>query len=119
MDTKGRIGIVAVLAVAICAVMAVKCWPTNGGNPSPGPAASRPSAPLPTLVDLGKGKCVQCKNMIPVLDGLARDYAGRLAVVKIDLTEEPDAAEAYRVGGARRGGGVSRAADPTADLRGR
>ncbi len=52
---------------------------------------------VPRLVDLGAGKCVPCKRMKPILDGLARDYAGQLEVVFIDVWEDRAAGESYRI----------------------
>ena len=97
MNAKGKLGIVAVLVIAVAAVLALKYWDRTDEGQPPGPTETRPAGPLPTLVDLGKGKCLQCKNMTPVLNGLQKDYAGRLAVETIDLTKDPDAAEMYRV----------------------
>ena len=97
MNTKGKLGVVAVLVIAVGAVMTVKYWDRTDRSQPIVRGTTRPAGPLPTLVDLGKGKCLQCKNMTPVLDGLQKDYAGRLAVETIDLTKDPDAAEMYRV----------------------
>ncbi len=47
--------------------------------------ASEPAVQLPRLVDLGADKCIPCKMMAPVLAELAKDYAGQLNVVFIDV----------------------------------
>jgi thioredoxin 1 len=52
---------------------------------------------LPRLVDLGANKCIPCKAMAPILDGLRTEYAGRLEVQFVDVWKDPDAAEPYRV----------------------
>lgn len=59
-------------------------------------AVPRPSAPdavaqstLPTLLDFGRGTCVPCRKMMPVLDALAERHAGRITVRYLDLGE-PD-----------------------------
>jgi thioredoxin 1 len=52
---------------------------------------------LPMLVDLGKGTCVQCKKMKPILEELKVEYEGRAIVKFIDLRYEPQAAGQYRV----------------------
>ncbi len=102
MDNKGKLGVVAVLVLAVGAVLAVKHWDRTAPveTPNPGESASKPAEPgepMPTLIDLGKGKCDQCKRMIPVLEGLEHDYAGRLAVETIDLRTNPAASEFYQV----------------------
>ena len=61
-------------------------------------AAQVPSTkPLPRLVDLGSVGCIPCKAMAPVLEGLEREYAGRMEVEFIDVWKNRDAADAYGV----------------------
>jgi thioredoxin 1 len=54
---------------------------------------------LPRLVDLGAKKCVPCKMMAPVLDGLSKDFAGVMDVEFIDVWEKENEkkAEAYKI----------------------
>ncbi len=58
---------------------------------------SQQAAKLPMLVDLGKGTCVACKKMKPILEELTKEYEGRAIVKFIDLRYEPHAARQYRV----------------------
>jgi thioredoxin 1 len=51
------------------------------------------TAKLPRLVDLGATKCIPCKIMAPILEGLKKEYKGRLEVVFIDVWENPDEAK--------------------------
>jgi len=64
------------------------------------PAAS-PSptviAPMPRLVDLGASKCIPCKMMAPILDGLKKEYEGRMQVDFIDVWQNPDAGKQYAI----------------------
>ena len=55
------------------------------------------AANLPMLVDLGKGTCIPCKKMKPILDELTKEYEGRAIVKVIDLRYEPRAARQYGV----------------------
>jgi thioredoxin 1 len=64
--------------------------------PVPTMHAAEPVA-LPRLLDLGAGKCMPCKQMVPVLAALKADYAGRLEVVFIDVWENPDAGKAHAI----------------------
>ncbi|MCK9295991.1 MAG: thioredoxin family protein [Desulfobulbaceae bacterium] len=41
-----------------------------------------------TMVDLGAGKCIPCKMMAPILEKLQKEYAGRAAIVFIDVWED-------------------------------
>ena len=52
---------------------------------------------LPRLVDLGADKCIPCKMMAPILEGLRKEYAGRMNVEFIDVWENPDAGKAYGI----------------------
>jgi thioredoxin 1 len=52
---------------------------------------------LPMLVDLGKGTCIPCKKMKPILDELKSEYEGRAIVKVIDLRYESRAARQYGI----------------------
>jgi thioredoxin 1 len=56
-----------------------------------------PAKPVPRLVDLGAGKCIPCKAMAPILEGLKAEYAGRMEVQFIDVWKDPDAAKPYGI----------------------
>ena len=55
------------------------------------------TAKLPRLVDLGKGTCIPCKKMKPILDELTVEYEGRAIVRVIDLRYEPQEARKYGI----------------------
>jgi thioredoxin 1 len=40
-----------------------------------------------TMVDLGAKKCIPCKMMAPILEKLEKEYAGRAAIVFLDVWE--------------------------------
>jgi thioredoxin len=61
------------------------------------PATPSEKLPLPKLLDLGAGKCIPCKMMFPVLDGLKKEYAGKLEVEFIDVWQNPDAGKQYGI----------------------
>ena len=56
-------------------------------------------APGPVLVDFWAEWCGPCKAVAPVLDELAKDYAGKLTVAKIDIDENPMTPNEYAVRG--------------------
>lgn len=52
---------------------------------------------LPRLLDLGAGKCIPCKMMMPILDEIKEEYKGKLQVDFIDVWQNPDAGKSYGV----------------------
>jgi thioredoxin 1 len=94
MSKAGKIAIVVVLAVAVVAVIVMK----NVGSSSPSAQpATQAAGGLPRLVDLGSTTCIPCKMMAPVLEELAKEYAGRMQVEFIDVNVNPDAAKPFGI----------------------
>jgi thioredoxin 1 len=52
---------------------------------------------LPKVIDLGKGTCIPCKKMLPILTELQTEYKGRAVIEIIDLREQPEAAQVYNL----------------------
>ena len=52
---------------------------------------------LPVLVDFYADWCGPCKMMSPVVDELSREYEGRLKVGKVNVGENTNVAQQYRV----------------------
>jgi len=57
---------------------------------SAAPAADRevPVKNMVTMVDLGARSCIPCKMMAPILEKLEKIYAGRAAIIFIDVWED-------------------------------
>jgi thioredoxin 1 len=51
----------------------------------------------PTLVDFGAAYCRPCKKMKPILEGLQKDYSDKANVLFVDVKEEQNMPEKYRV----------------------
>ena len=56
-------------------------------------------APLPVMVDFYSPTCGPCQMLVPTLDALARDYAGRLLVFKIDTSSQQVNAQRFHIRG--------------------
>jgi len=50
-------------------------------------------------MDFGRGTCMPCKIMKPMLEELKKEYAGILNVELIDLRYNPEAQKKYKIPG--------------------
>ncbi|ESK57013.1 MAG: thioredoxin [Moraxellaceae bacterium] len=49
------------------------------------------------LVDFWAGWCAPCKAIAPVLEDLSNEYAGKVKIVKVDVTACEDTAVKYNI----------------------
>ena len=56
-------------------------------------------ASLPVMVDFYSPTCGPCQMLAPILDALARDYAGRLLMFKIDTSQQQLLAQRFQIRG--------------------
>lgn len=83
-------------------------------------------SPLPVLLDLWAPWCGPCRMVSPALESLARQYAGRVKLVKVNVDEAPGVSRRFGVQGiptlivSKKGTVVSRqtGAAPESQLRG-
>jgi thioredoxin 1 len=55
------------------------------------------SAPLPKLLDFGRGKCIPCKAMAPILKELSEEYKDRVIIKVIEIDRESGLTTANRI----------------------
>lgn len=70
-------------------------WITDANDRNFGEIAER--APVPVLVDLWATWCGPCRTVSPVLEQLARERAGRLKLVKVDVDAAPHLSQRFSV----------------------
>ena len=55
------------------------------------------SSSLPTIAEFGRGICVPCKEMKPILEELATEYEGKLNVVIVEVDDHMDQVRQYGI----------------------
>ncbi len=53
---------------------------------------------VPVMVHIGAPWCPPCRDLSPMLEKVAQEYAGRLAIIEVDSDQNPDLASRYGAG---------------------
>jgi len=100
--------LMACAVLAICAVLLPGCKASPDTFQSPEGSQSNldlASIPLeqalssgkPTLAEFGRGTCVPCKAMKPILEELAVEFGSKLNVVIVEIDKYRDLTYQYRI----------------------
>ena len=52
---------------------------------------------LPKLLDFGRGKCIPCKKMGPILQELSEEYKGRVIIKIIEIDQDRELTEVNNI----------------------
>jgi thioredoxin 2 len=70
-------------------------WMAGAGDDDFGDVAER--ANIPVLVDMWATWCGPCRQVSPVLEQVARDLAGQVKLVKVDVDKAPKVSERFTI----------------------
>jgi thioredoxin 1 len=56
-------------------------------------------SPVPVIVDFWAPWCNPCKIVAPILDKLAKEYAGTMTIAKVNTDENPEWMQKYGIQG--------------------
>ena len=102
MQIKKDVSLISILIVlGITLILFSNCGEQAENKSNPGlsqtEGKNQQAMKLPMLVDLGRGTCIPCKKMKPILDELKAEYGGKAIVRVIDLRDEPNEARKYGI----------------------
>ena len=78
------------LSVLLLCLLAVIGCSTDPAAPSDISLEQALSSGRPTLAEFGRGTCVPCREMKPILEELAAEFKGKLNVVIVEIDDHMD-----------------------------
>jgi thioredoxin 1 len=87
------------ITVILCALSFLVIFTGPGALFAAAPQPEVPVKGMVTMVDLGAKKCIPCKMMAPILEKLEKVYAGKAAIVFLDVWEDPKPAHLFKISG--------------------
>jgi thioredoxin 1 len=87
----------AVLSLFLMVISCQEATPPSAPDLASIPLEQALSSGLPTLAEFGRGVCVPCKAMKPILEELATEYEGKLNVVIVEIDDHMDQTRQYEI----------------------
>ena len=70
---------------------------TIKNEPAGNPLEKALKSGMPVVADFGRGKCIPCKMMKPILEELMQTYKGKAEIFIFDIDEYKDLTEQYSI----------------------
>jgi thioredoxin 1 len=80
--------------MAGCLILISSC---SGADPSTVPANQIFSTDKPTLAEFGRGTCIPCKEMQPILEELSQQYKNRMVVLSLNVDDYRDLTNQFKI----------------------
>lgn len=95
---SSKIGVLLIVFALVVAVLIIKVTKKREAAPlAPPTQQNQTQASLPQVLDLGRGMCVVCKKMVPIMEELKKEYKGRVVVKVINIDQQPEVAEKFKI----------------------
>ena len=86
-----------VLSLFLMVISCQQATPPSAPDLASIPLEQALSSGLPTLAEFGRGVCIPCKPMKPILEELPLEYQGKLNVVIVEIYEHEDQTRQYGI----------------------
>ena len=89
--------LILLLALILLTFLMVISCQSSEPNLASVPLGQALSSGKPTLAEFGRGTCIPCKEMKPILEELAMEYRDKLNVVIVEVDEHRDLTNQYGI----------------------
>jgi thioredoxin 1 len=86
----------AVALLGLVVVLVAGAWSGAAADPKIN-IQSLLSKQVPILLEFGRGWCIPCKYMKPILEDMSKAYAGRAIVTTVDMDANKDLVKTFKI----------------------